>query len=253
MNPPINAPIHLRFTISHWATWPDQLGIVDFATSAAQSAQLAAPSLPQMPALQRRRVEVLGRLALHVAYESVGDCMATALVFASRWGDISRSVDLIGQLGEGAMSPMSFSLSVHNAIAAQFSIARGDSTAYTTIAAGDATVEAAFVEALGQLADGVPSATIVYYDEPLPDPYRHFSRPAEFARAWACRLTLDDAGEFSVLPVDVDASDAACEDADQDAIPGDLAVLRFLRSGRQHLQRGVGNTCWRWQRHARPD
>ena len=247
------------FSVEAWSAYAagldDQTAWCEWARAPWLPSGDAMPALAEMAPMQRRRVERLGRAALQVAWrcqhQDDGDL---PLVFASRHGDLDRTHRMLAELArDEPLSPTQFGLSTHNAIAAQFSIARGDSTAYTTIAAGDATVEAAFVEALGQLADGVPSATIVYYDEPLPDPYCHFSRPAEFARAWACRLTLDDAGEFSVLPVDVDASDAACEDADQDAIPGDLAVLRFLRSGREHLQRGVGNTCWRWQRHARPD
>jgi hypothetical protein len=48
------------------------------------------------------------------------------LVFASRHGDVARSMDLLGALvSDQPLSPTGFGLSVHNAIAALYSIARG--------------------------------------------------------------------------------------------------------------------------------
>jgi hypothetical protein len=64
------------------------------------------------------------------------------LVFASRHGDVARSMDLLGALvGDQPLSPTGFGLSVHNAIAALYSIARGHRGNYLALAAGQATVE----------------------------------------------------------------------------------------------------------------
>jgi hypothetical protein len=77
------------------------------------------------------------------------------LVFASRHGDVARSMDLLGALAsDQPLSPTGFGLSVHNAIAALYSIARGHRGNYLALAAGQATVEAACLEAAGLLADG---------------------------------------------------------------------------------------------------
>ncbi|MEY2840859.1 MAG: hypothetical protein RJB60_3158, partial [Pseudomonadota bacterium] len=49
------------------------------------------------------------------------------MVFASRYGDATRSLAMLGDLvNQQALSPSSFALSVHNAVAAIYSIARGD-------------------------------------------------------------------------------------------------------------------------------
>lgn len=231
-----------RFSISHWATWPDPLALDGDADAGSPT-----PDLPAMPAMQRRRVERLGRMALHVAYASLGGDV-TPLVFASRWGDIRKSVGLIAQLNADGMSPMAFSLSVHNAIAAQFSIARGDTGSYTAIAAGEGSIEAAFIEALGQLADGNDAVTIVCYDEPLPPPYSCYSQQDEVPRAWACRVMLAADGEFELaaLASDVEVTTAA----DDNDAPGDLVVLDYLRSQRSQLLRQVGAARWLWRRHA---
>src|SRR5206468_1426631 len=130
------------------------------------------PALDEMPAMIRRRVERLGRVALQAVYRVQGDTPPCPVVLASRRGDVRRSVQLLSQLAAGeTLSPAAFSMSVHNAIGALYSIATKQIGPYTAIAAGEETVEAAFIEALGQLADGEAAVLIVHYDEPLPPPY----------------------------------------------------------------------------------
>lgn len=197
--------------------------------------------------MMRRRVERLGRIALQAAYGCPTDAPCP-IIFASRYGDLQRSVELLGQLARATpLSPTSFSLSVHNAIGALYSIARRDTAPYSAVAAGPETVEAAFVEASALLADGAPEVLVVFYDEPVPAPWRHFSESADFPRAWACQLrAADDASAIHLT------SHAAPEapSAPVDALPPDLAVLRFLISGEAHLEHHVGQRCWRWRRHA---
>jgi len=94
----------------------------------------------------------VGRAALQVAYWVTPKTAGVPLVFASRYG-IS--------LGPSPCLPI---CSRRTALAvelqhfrpqrdrAMFSIARQDRTAYTAVAAGEETVEAAIVEALGFLA-----------------------------------------------------------------------------------------------------
>ena len=78
-------------------------------------------------------------------------------VFCSRHGEVSRSVDLLMDLAKAEpLSPTSFGLSVHNATAGLFSIARSDHTNSIALAAGQSSVEHAVIEACGLLADGEP-------------------------------------------------------------------------------------------------
>jgi beta-ketoacyl synthase-like protein len=201
-----------------------------------------------MPAMMRRRVERLGRFALQAAYGCHGESPSAPVIFASRYGDISRSVDLLRQLARSEpLSPTSFSLSVHNAIGALYSIARGDTSAYTAVAAGEETVEAAFLEASGLLADGAKNVLVVVYDEPLPEPLRHFTEPVDFPRAWACWLrAAENALGYSLT---CHAADDTQDGHSADGLPGDLTVLRFLVSNQARLDHRVGARCWRWQRH----
>ncbi len=203
-----------------------------------------------MTAMIRRRVERLGRVALQATYWGQGDGAQCPIVFASRRGDISRSLQLLHQLATGEpLSPAAFSTSVHNAIGALYSIATAHTGPYTAISAGEETVEAAFVEALGQLIDGEPEVLLVYYDEPMPAPYDIFQDGPEFARAMAYRIRLVEVGGCS-LQSGPALDGMECQE-DAMALPSDIAALKFLVSDAvgQYVHT-VGARRWVWRRHA---
>lgn len=250
----------MDFCIERWAAWAP--GITD---PVAWDAWLGrperpgiheAPELKQLPPMQRRRVSGLGRYALSAAYEVQADAPDDApLVFASRYGELSRSVELLEQLARGeALSPMSFSLSVHNAIGALSSIARADTAAYTAVAAGEETLEAAFTEACGLLADGHRAVLVVSYDEPVPEVWREVSDEGgrSFPRALGFRvIRREDGPGFSLESRHAaPAADAGLHGDAGPRLPADLEVLRFLRTSEPVLERAIGNRRWRWVRHA---
>ncbi len=233
-----------RFAIDGWAAWAP--GLADqsaWQRWLAQPTSITAsgkPLLEEMPAMMRRRVEQLGRAALQAAYWCQGSEGGEPVIFASRYGDIRRSVDMLQSLArQESLSPTSFSLSVHNAIGALYSIAREDTGNYIALAAGAATVPMAFIEAQGLLADGAPSVLLVVYDEPLPPVYLKYATHQEFPRAWACRIARASAHGVSLHRADVPAPSAT-------ELPPDLAILHFLTSEQAALQQGD----WVWSRHA---
>lgn len=232
-----------RFSIDGWAAWgpglTDRAAWLHWLENPSPVASTGKPLLEEMPAMMRRRVEQLGRSALQAAYWCQGDQGHEPVIFASRYGDIQRSVDLLQSLvRQDSLSPTSFSLSVHNAIGALYSIARGDTENYTALAAGDATVPMAFVEALGLLADGADSVLVVVYDDPLPFVYRRYAAREDFPRAWACRVTRPGDQGFAL-------SRTESGTGSETKLAHDLAVLRFLTSAQQELL--VGD--WMWTRH----
>ena len=243
----------VRFSVDRWAAWAP--GLNDRAAWQAWLRQPSpissseAPPLVEMPAMIRRRVDRLGRVALQAAYWGQGDSAPCPVVFASRRGDIGRCLTLLRQLADGeAPSPAAFSTSVHNAIGALYSIANNYTGPYTAIAAGDETVEAAFTEALGQLADGEPAVLVVYYDEPLPPPYDVFEEGVEFSRAMAFRISLVDSGGYTLR------SSPATAEVPAPMLAGlttDLAVLDLLVSdAANRYVHTVGARRWEWANHA---
>lgn len=149
------------------------------------------------------------------------------VIFASRYGDLQRSVVLLSALANHeSLSPTAFSVSVHNAIGAIFSIERGDTENYSALAAGVDTVPCALVEAAALLAEGAESVLLVVYEDPLPDVYAVFADAPPIPRAWACKIVPPNpAGEVIALTKYTDCS--APSDV-LSPLPLDLAVLRFL-------------------------
>lgn len=199
------------------------------------------PDLPEMAPMLRRRLERLGRMGLQVAYRVQPANDPCPTVFASRHGNVQHSLDLLQALArEGAVSPTQFSMSVHNAIGALYSIARGDTHSYTAVAGGRSTIEAAFVEAAGLLAEGAPQAMVVVYDEPLPALYERFRDEPESPYAWACRLAP---GALSLSWSNQTAVPAP------GLLPHGLEVLQFLLGTAPALDFAAADGSWHWRRH----
>lgn len=232
------------FRVCRWAAWAPGL-----ETQEAWGAWLAAPVWPwtptdavaplaEVPAMTRRRIDPQGRAALQVAWVAQGAEPTGPVVFASRWGEIARSVDLLRQLSQGeALSPTAFSLSVHNAASAVYSIARGDRANYTAVSAGPASAAAGVCEALGLLAQGASQVLVVSVEAALPEPYQGFDAHPGPLRAWAALLE----------PVEQGLRLQACApgaDTEGD-LPPDLAALRFLAGGASQLRQHG----WLWSRH----
>lgn len=205
------------------------------------------PALRAMPAMQRRRVGFLGRMALEVAYECLGTRAEVPIVFCSRHGEVSRSVDLLRDLAAGeALSPASFGLSVHNAAAGLFSIARGDKANNIALSAGQSSIEHAVIEACGLLADGEKAVLLVAYDCPLPDIYAAYQDCDEQAFAWAW---LIEPPQLDVISL----AWSAAPDADDDVaenLPAGLQILRFHLRKDRSMARMCGMQNWQWSRNA---
>lgn len=202
---------------------------------------LATPALAEMPAMQRRRLEPLGRMALQVAWRCQPEAEpGLPMVFASRHGDVARTYEMLAGLARGEpLSPTHFGLSTHNAIAAQYSITRGLLDNYLAVSGGVESPEAAVTEALALLADGAPEVLVVLYDGPTPEPYAEYRDEPEAAYAWAWRIGAPRAGAptLSLRPHDGAAATAA-------ALPHGLDVLRFALAGEGRLVSPSGNRCW---------
>ena len=213
----------------------------------------AIPALTEMPAMQRRRVEKLGRMALQVAYWCQSGADANCpLVFASRHGDLSRTYAMLQELARGEpLSPTHFGLSTHNAIAAQYGIARNLPANYLAVSAGACTAEAALTEAYGLLADGAPEVLVVHYDGRVPIDYSQFRDEPDCDYAWAWRLgpttarNVAAAPSFSLGPAGEDEQTNLRAD-----LPHGLDVLRFVLAGEDSLVYRSGGQHWRWRRHA---
>ena len=241
----------LRFRIDRWAAWAPGLSTQEqwlqwLAAPQAVEPGAVAP-LAAMPPMLRRRMDPLGRAALEATFQ-VQPEPAGPVVFASRWAELSRTEQLLGELAkQEPLSPTQFGLSVHNAVGALFSIARADRGNYLAVAAGKHSIEAGFVEALGLLAEGVPRVMVVAYDGPPPALSASALRdeaPEPFINAMACELSVSTSDSAGFV-----LTTAAAAERSPDDLPDVLQVLHFLvASDAPELLRSQDGRAWRWER-----
>jgi hypothetical protein len=243
--------VKLEFSINAWAAHgpglPDPAHWLAWAADAALPRGEARPELTEMPAMLRRRLNGLGRLAVQVAYQADAAGQALPVVLGSRHGDATRSLDLLADLARGeAVSPTAFGLSVHNAVGAMYSIARGDHANFISVAAGRASAAACLVEAAALLAEGAPEVLVVCYDAPLPGAYAAWQDEPAASYGWAWRVGPARPGHARfALQAGAPTGDGAAEAA---PLPFDLDVLRFFLSGAPRLTRSAHGTAWTWSR-----
>ena len=170
--------LHSRDDWQRWAEHPEIL-----PTLAAR-----APDLAHIPPLQRRRLNPAARLMFAAVYPPLAAHGNAPLVFVSHDGEMRRSFALWRDLlGDGAVSPMSFGLSVHNALAGQWLLHSGDHDEHTALCAREAGLEVATVEACAMLADGAPQVLVVAVEDP---PQEAFALPGSAPFPFALALLL---------------------------------------------------------------
>lgn len=212
--------------VSKWATWGKEEG-------------LAQPQVGFIEPMVRRRLSFLDRIALHVANTCVVNGEPVHLVFASRHGELARSAELLAQLAKNELpSPMSFSLSVLNAAAGLYGIARKDRSPATAVSSGEATFPLALVEGAAQAQKNPEAAVVVAFaDEPPPEVYQPLVDSPRNAHAIAVRLETKNVQKRVELSWD----EGEGEDAPEEA------VWRFARSLSENTSGNWSANGQRWQ------
>lgn len=220
---------------------------LDWACGGDLAADAETPSCP-VGAMLRRRLTPLGRLSLS-ALHGIDPAPGEPIIFASSWGDISRSFALVSALARNEpMSPMGFASSVHNGIGATASIWLANTHAYQAISAGAMTTEAALVEVYSQLYQGASSVVLVRYEDVMPALWNHgVTDCPDQMFAWAARFELgqgaaaDQAVHFSLTR----------EPPSQEPEPDQHSVLgdwRFLLGPIPSYRHSLHRESWLWEK-----
>ncbi|MDB1123266.1 beta-ketoacyl synthase chain length factor [Vibrio algarum] len=153
-----------------------------------------------IPAMMRRRMSPLSKIAVQVALELIEQHDIGYIVFSSRHGELPRTVELIKSIlvGDDA-SPMAFSQSVHNTAAGLTTIATKQAIPVTSLAAGQDTFQQALIESFTYLSE--PELTkkkvlLVDFDAPLPNEYKEFE--SELFATYAVGLVISAGTAFNV-------------------------------------------------------
>lgn len=247
----------MDFQIEQWRAWAPGLDSEQAWQVWAREPERVPDSDEQptcdfLPAMQRRRLSRLARMALHVAWPLCSENEQLPLVYASRHGETPRTYALLSEVAEGQpLSPTQFGLSVHNAIAGQWSILRGQRGESVAIAGEADTFEHAMVEAAALLAEGTPAVLVVIAEERPPEAYRDWIDDVPFSYAVALKVRgIDTDGgtppsERWQLTLQPNRDDAATS-----AWPHALEFLRALQLRSSTLQHTWKTRRWIWQRIA---
>lgn len=220
---------------AHWQAWAEN-------ASAADALPETKPEVAFLPAMQRRRMGLLARLMFEAAWPLLPEGAHCPLVLVSHDGEINRGFELWHTLyAQGDVSPTSFGLSVHNALAGQWSMLRGDMSEHTALAISDEALETALLEATGILADGAEQVLIVLADEPLAPYYdvQNVIRPP-FAHAVALRIRAGTDWRITRRPP---SDNKPCHDC--------WSTLSFVREQylrNRHWTHHYPRADWHWER-----
>lgn len=238
----------LTFALEAWSAWaPDKTRLLDWQAWALDQefpAESGQPDISAVPAMQRRRMSSLSKMAFATAFACSGALPVKPIcIFASRHGELKRTVKIIeGLVRLEDVSPADFSLSVFNTALGLYSIFMQNKEPSTMVVGGEDTFGSALIEArtwLGRFPE--TPVLLVYFDEPLPEPLSSMEDPP--GSPFSVALLFSAAGKPNVR-VDFTHSNGAPRNRRN---PG-LEFLKFWLSGKPEGTVVTERTRWRWSR-----
>lgn len=204
-------------------------------------------ALDFIPASLRRRCSSFSRVTLavaHAASSAAHDDVATSTVFASAHGegDVTKQL-LVDIANSQPMSPMGFSLSVHNAASGLYSIASGNRAPSTAIAAGEDTFLMGLCEALMTLREGkVRRVLYVCSDDQVPSIFLREGSSGGVPHAIAMLLGTEAGDTHPIISVAVDSAE---DKGERGSLPSALKFARWLR--RQEGDGAIASCAGVWR------
>ncbi|MDY7563014.1 beta-ketoacyl synthase chain length factor [Pseudomonas sp. 10B1] len=237
----------ITFNIAQWRAWAPGLKTTeDWQQWNIGQANVdigdTAPDVSFLPAMQRRRLSRLARMAFSVGWPLADGREQLPLVFVSRHGETPRTFEILSELAaEQPLSPTQFSLSVHNAVIGLWSIMRGETSEMTALAAAGDGLEHGVIEAGALLAEGASAVLLIITEEQPPEAYVAWVDDVPFPYAVGLLLTPGTDWQLSLS--------TTCE-AEQPRVqlPHTLNLLRTLLSEHSCCQHSWKNRLWNWQR-----
>ncbi|MFA0567744.1 beta-ketoacyl synthase chain length factor [Vibrio gallaecicus] len=221
-----------------------------------------------IPAMMRRRMSVQSKLAVQTALSLLQAQPSTDtddnssntngidyLIFASRHGELHRTVGLIQSILEGEdASPMAFSQSVHNTAAGLTTIAAKAPIPLTSIASGQDTFHNALIEAAIYLHEKPNHKVLVVdFDQPLPTIYSEFE-DQEFSD-YALGLILSSGEQYHLSrsanhQTSVSNSDTHNASVNQQPKPQGIQALKNILSSNDTWNVTGKNQTWHWVKNS---
>lgn len=217
-----------------WLTWHQNHG--------QWPSDPAAVPADRIPAMMRRRMSALSKIAVQVAAELSDNEEIAYTIFSSRHGELQRTIQLLQDIlsGEDA-SPTAFSQSVHNTAAGLFTIATQQAIPASSIAGGDDGFHYALLEAFTFLHDQPDKKVLVIdFDAPLPEVYSRFAQYTSAPYALGMVIGAGDA-----VTLTRSAPDNHCPSGAP--LPQALAFYRHWLNGDRQFSLQSQRQQWRWE------
>ncbi|MFN4894402.1 MAG: beta-ketoacyl synthase chain length factor [Pseudomonadota bacterium] len=222
----------LKASILGWSCFP---GLERFhALDSAEAKTFSAEGLDVdfIPSSLRRRCSTLTKVTLAVAHATVRgkSLQSIPTVFSSAHGESEITAALLRDLAiDQQLSPMGFSLSVHNAASGLFSIATGNTAASTAIAAGERSFIMGLCEALLMSADN-PEVPVLYVcsDDRVPSVFLREGDETDRPFAIALLISASEMSEGCAMQVVV-GGQARADDEFSTALSSAWSVKSFIR------------------------
>ncbi|CAH0533966.1 hypothetical protein VST7929_01848 [Vibrio stylophorae] len=204
------------------------------------------PKFDAIPMMMRRRMSLNSKMAVQAALTLCQDdaCQVDSVIFTSRHGELGRTMETIVDLNQGEeASPMAFSQSVHNTAAGLFTIASKRKVPAISLASGNNSFAAGWVEACMYLKlNPTHRVLLVDFDQPLPDYFAQFQTTEH--PGYAVALLLEAGNQISL------SSQRLIEAGDTATCPMALSFLHGYLSEMTQWQQINQQQVWHWQQDA---
>jgi len=241
-----NRPLNIY--IDSWHAWQPCASLPALSISASggrrEQCEVDKPNLAGVPAMARRRLSPLARVVFHVLDQCANTGTQEPVVFSSFMGEIQRTQGLLNAIGsDQPVSPAAFSLSVHNAIAGQWSLIHGIKAPMVAISPPCGSCVAALLEAAGILQEKhYQSVNIVFYEEDYPAFYAPYLDGPRAPAALALRLISAEQAGPHTQHFSLHSTDALHRDK-RNSDP--LELLPLLEGSCTSLHIAEPKTGWR--------
>ncbi|NQZ09646.1 MAG: beta-ketoacyl synthase chain length factor [Algicola sp.] len=216
-----------------WQTWATNPVFLD--------TQVSVPKLDFIPMMQRRRLSKFARLCCFTLYELTTEKTALPMVFVSRFGDLVKTNELIEDVvGNQTLSPTKFALSVHNAVAGQYSILTDNKQPSTTIAAGIDSFHMGLCDAVARLKQSDHDELIMVCTETItPEKYTPYITEQQIDHSVAILLSKTEGREVSLTFSPPDKQNNS-------PLPQALAFLAWYHSDQTTSTIVSAQKQWQW-------
>lgn len=239
-----NSKIKISFNIDAWTANSQGLSQPDEWKEWAASGnwpQDGNINVADIPAMMRRRMSSLSKLAVQTAIELLKQHQVDYCVFSSRHGELHRSMALVADIMNGEeASPMAFSQSVHNTAAGLATIATKQAIPLTSIAGSENTFQSAVLEAWLFLVDNPEKKVLlVDFDEPLPESYSEFER--QQYPGFGVGIVLSNGHDFTL-------QNSTAVEVQNKILPQGLVFLQHYLADENQWIINAPQQIWEWQK-----